>query len=333
MRCLAPWLLAGVLLTAASTLHAERQLRLGSPWPTNSPPHAGLEAFARAAGAESGGRLRVVVYPDSQLGDIQALITGVQTGTVDMTYLSVGNASVLKGGAALNVAYVPYLFDSRGAAEQAVNSALFQDLYEALARTSGVRIFAAYGSRLPRAINTVRGPVSKPADLKGMKIRVPPIELLRAAFERLGAKPVVMGLSDTYMAISRGQVDGQENGVDAMVAYKWYEVAKHLSTTEHVYEVAAYYVNEKVWQSLDAADRDALVRAARTGGAAMNAAGDRLAHDADATLRQAGVSVTVPDRAAFQAALKDLHLRYEGRLWPAGLVDKIRALQKGATRT
>jgi tripartite ATP-independent transporter DctP family solute receptor len=333
MQFIARWLLAGVLLIAAPLVHAERQLRLGSPWPTNSPPHAGLEAFARAAAAESGGRLRIVVYPDSQLGDIQALITGVQTGTVDMTYLSVGNAGVLKGGAPLNVAYVPYLFDSRKAAEQAVNSSLFRDLYEALARESGVRIFAAYGSRLPRAINTVRGPVTRPADLKGMKIRVPPIELLRAAFERLGAKPVVMGLADTYMAISRGQVDGQENGVDAMIAYKWYEVAKHLTATEHVYEVAAYYVNEKVWQSLDTADREALARAARSGGEAMNAAGDRLAREAEATLQRAGVTVTVPDRNAFRAALKDLHLRYEGKLWPAGLVDKIRAAQKEAART
>ena len=176
--------------------------------------------------------MKILVYPDSQLGDIQALISGAQTGTVDMTYLSVGNAGVLKGGTPLNVAYVPTLFKSAAAAVGAVNSAMFQEMYETLATESGVRIFAAYGSRLPRAINTIKGPINKPADLKGMKIRVPPIELLRATFDKLGAKPVVMGVGDTYMALSRGQVDGQENGIDALVTYKWYEVTRYLSARQ-----------------------------------------------------------------------------------------------------
>jgi tripartite ATP-independent transporter DctP family solute receptor len=324
---LCAWFGVGLAVLSSAPSHAERTFRLGSPWPTNSTPHAGLKTFAETLETESKGQLKILVYPDSQLGDIQSLISSVQTGTVDMTYLSVGNAGVLKGGAPLNVAYVPYLFNSKAAAVETVNSPIFQEMYETLAKEAGVRIFAAYGSRLPRAVNTVKGPLVKPADLKGMKIRVPPIELLRATFDKLGAKPVVMGLGDTYMALSRGQVDGQENGIDALVTYKWYEVTKYVSATDHVYEVAAYYMNEKLWQSLTSQERDLFRRAARAGGEAMTKAGEELDREGMDTMKKAGLTYTVPDRAAFQEALKDIHKPYEGKLWPAGLVERIRAAQ------
>ena len=179
-------------------------------------------------------------------------MTGVQTGTIDMAYLGVANAAVLKGGGALNVVYVPYLFKNKQVVPEIVNSPLFQEFYDSLARESNVRVFASYGSRLARACNTVKGPIVKPADLKGMKIRVPPIEVMRATWEKLGTKPVIMGLGDIYMALSRGQIEGQENGMDAIIAYKWYEVTKHYSPLDQTYEVSAYYMNEKLWQQLDA---------------------------------------------------------------------------------
>ena len=173
--------------------YAERQFRMGSPWPSSSTPHAGVIRFAQEVEKQSNGQMKVLVYPDSQLGDIQALVTAVQTGTVDMAYLGVANAGVLKGGAALNVVYVPYLFKNKPVVPEIVNGPLFQEMYDTLARESGVRIFASYGSRLPRAIDTVKGPIVKPADVKGMKIRVPPVEIIRATWEKLGAKPVVTG--------------------------------------------------------------------------------------------------------------------------------------------
>lgn len=312
----------------ATTASAQqvRELRLGSPWPSTSTVHAALPVFAEAVERDSKGTIKIKVYPDSQLGDIQALINGVQLGTVDMTYLAIGNAGVLKGGAPLNVAYVPYLFKSKAGAEKVVNSPVFQELYDNLAKESGVRIFAVYGSRSPRAVQNRVRPVSKPEDLKGLKIRIPPIEGIRAAFETMGAKPVVLGLGDTYNAIERGQVDGHENGIDAAVGYKWYEVAKYFTPTDHIYETGAFYINEKLWKSLSKEEQQIFINAAREGGAAMTAAGEKVDVEAREIFAKNGVEITQPDKPAFEKALADVYKRFEGRLWPEGLVERIRAI-------
>lgn len=322
--------LLGALIAAslASPAAAQqvRELRLGSPWPSTSTIHAALPVFAAAVERDTKGAIKVRVYPDSQLGDIQSLINGVQLGTVDMTYLAIGNAGVLKGGAALNVAYVPYLFKSKAGAEKVVNSPVFQELYDNLAKESGVRIFAVYGSRSPRAIQNRVRPITKPEDLKGLKIRIPPIEGIRAAFDTMGAKPVVLGLGDTYNAIERGQVDGHENGIDAAVGYKWYEVAKYFTPTDHIFETGAFYINEKLWQSLSKEEQQIFINAAKEGGVAMTAAGEKVDAEAQKIFAENKVQITQPDKAAFEKALADVYKRFEGKLWPEGLVERIRAI-------
>ncbi|MBH0238490.1 TRAP transporter substrate-binding protein [Methylobrevis albus] len=304
-----------------------KEIRLGSPWPTASTIHTALPVFADEVERLSEGKIKVRVYPDSQLGDIQALINGVQLGTVDMTYLAIGNAGVLRGGTALNVAYVPYLFDSKEDAERIANSEVFGELYDELASQSGVRIFAVYGARSPRAVQNKVRAVSKPEDMVGLKIRIPPIDGIRLAFEAMGAKPVVLGLGDTYNAIERGQVDGHENGIDAAVGYKWYEIAKHFTPTEHIYETAAWYINENLWASFTDAEREIFRAAAKAGGMAMTEAGEAVDVEGYKIFKEQGVTVTQPDTEAFREALKDVYKNFEGRVWPEGLVAKIRAMQ------
>lgn len=325
-------ILMTMALVASGAVHAMAQevkeIRLGSPWPTSSTIHVALPVFADEVERLSEGRIKVRVYPDSQLGDIQSLINGVQLGTVDMTYLAIGNAGVLRGGQALNVAYVPYLFKSKEQAEKIANGELFKGLYDDLAEQSGVRIFAVYGARSPRAVQNSQRAIAKPEDLQGLKIRIPPIDGIRAAFEAMGARPVVLGLGDTYNAIERYQVDGHENGIDAAVGYKWYEVAKHFTPTEHIYETAAWYINDKLWNSFTDEERSIFLEAAKAGGTAMTAAGEKIDAEGYAIFEAEGVTVTQPDTEAFRAFLKDVHLPFEGKVWPEGLVEQIRAMQE-----
>jgi TRAP-type C4-dicarboxylate transport system substrate-binding protein len=306
-----------------------REIRLGSPWSTTATPHAALVEFQKQVETKTGGRLKVRVFPDSQLGDIQALVNGLQLGTVEMSFLGIGNAGVLRGAGALNVAYVPYLHDSKERSEAVGNSPIFREMFDQIAQQSGVRLFAVYGHRSPRGIQNSVRPVRTPADVQGLRIRVPPVDLIRVTFEKLGARPVVLGLGDTYMAISRQQVDGQENGIDAAVGFRWYEVAKHWTVSDHVFETGTWYVNERVWQSFTPADRDLLIECARLGGIEMSKAVVALETDGWVTMKDAGVTVANADIAEFRKALADVHMSFEGRVWPAGLVDRIRSWQPG----
>lgn len=317
---------AAVGLAMPTILRAQtRELRFGSPWPGTSPFHQAITKFAEEVEKGTKGQIKVRVYPDSQLGDIQALINGMQTGTVDLTYLAIGNANVLKGGPQLNIAYVPYLFKSKRAAELISNSAIFQKMYEDVATQSGVRIFAVYGQRTPRGVQNSKRAVVMPDDLKGLKICIPPIDGMRQFVGNLGAQGVVLGLGDTYQAISRGQVDGHENGIDAAISFKWYEVAKHWTETAHMFETAAWYAPEKVWQSLSAEHKAAFAEAAKSGGTVLTQAGEKTEIEGLEVFRANGVTVSKANRAAFEAVLKDAYKASEGKLWPDGLVAQIRA--------
>jgi len=307
---------------------ADLTLRFGTPFVTNSNLHKAMEKFAEVVAKESGGKIKVQVYADSQIGDIQQLIAGMQLGTVDMAYLGVGNSGQLKDCGALNISYLPYLFKSKQQATAMLNTPVFLELYDACAKSSGTRIFAVAGARSPRALVTTKGPIRKPEDLKGMRLRIPPIPIFRDTWESLGVKVVPLGLNEVYMALSRGQVDGQDNGFDLTVSFRFHEVSKYWSATDHVYDVAAWYISERRWKTLTPEQQELFKRAAQIGGKVATDLGEQLDAQGMDELKKAGVTYVVPDKAAFEAAWKDVYKNYEGKVWPDGLVERIKAAQK-----
>lgn len=322
--------LFAILLAFAVTLAeaGSLNLRFGTPFVTGSNLHKAMERFAEVVATESKGEIKVQVYADSQIGDIQQLIAGMQLGTVDMAYLGVGNSGQLKGCGPLNVSYLPYLFKSKRAAEDLLNGPIFQALYEQCAQSAGVRIFAVGGDRSPRAIVTTRGPIRKPEDLNGIRLRIPPIPIFRDTFEALGVKVVPLGLNEVYMALSRGQVDGQDNGFDLSVSFRFHEVSKFWSATDHVYDMGAFYVSERRWKNFSVEQKALFRKAAQEGGRLATQLGEELDNRGLEELKKAGVSYVVPDRAAFQKAWADVYKNYEGKVWPVGLVQQIRDAQR-----
>jgi len=329
MRLWSSAILALALTASASSVRsAELTLRFGTPFVTNSNLHKAMEKFAEVVARESGGKIKVQVYADSQIGDIQQLIAGMQLGTVDMSYLGVGNSGQLKGCGALNVSYLPYLFKSKRAAEETLNGPIFQELYEQCAQSAGVRIFAVGGDRSPRAIVTTKGPIRKPEDLNGMRLRIPPIPIFRDTFEAVGVKVVPLGLNEVYMALSRGQVDGQDNGFDLTLSFRFHEVSKFWSATDHVYDMGAFYVSERKWKSFTPEQQALFKRAAVEGGKLATQLGEELDKHGLEELKKAGVTYVVPDKAAFEKAWANVYKNYEGKVWPEGLVQRIKAAQK-----
>jgi tripartite ATP-independent transporter DctP family solute receptor len=315
-------------LCAAPAHAANLNIRFGTPFVTGSNLHKAMEKFAEVVARESGGAIKVQVYADSQIGDIQQLIAGMQLGSVDMAYLGVGNAGQLKGCGPLNVSYLPYLFKSKRAAEDALNGPIFQELYEQCARSAGVRIFAVGGDRSPRAIVTTKGPIMKPEDLNGLRMRIPPIPIFRDTFEAVGVKVVPLGLNEVYMALSRGQVDGQDNGFDLTLTFRFHEVSKFWSATDHCYDMGAFYVSERKWKTFTPEQQALFRKAAAEGGKLATQLGEEFDKRGIDELKKAGVNYVVPDKAAFQKAWANVYRNYEGKVWPDGLVQRIRDAQK-----
>jgi tripartite ATP-independent transporter DctP family solute receptor len=286
-----------------------------------------MREFARIVEERTEGRLDVEIYTDGQIGDMQQLLAGMQLGTIEMAYFDIAVAAFLKGAEKLKVVITPYLFDSKEDAARILNSDKFQEIYDEVAANTGVRIFAAYGDRSPRAIQTTKGPITKPEDLEGLRMRVPGIDVYERTFETLGAQVTPLGMTEIYTALSRGIVDGQDNGFDLSLPMKFHEVAKHWSATDHVYAVTGWYISESVWQSLGEEDQAILREAAKEAGGVATAQMADLEQQALEILKETGVTYTVPDRDAFRAALADVYKEFEGKAWPEGLVEEIRAMQ------
>jgi TRAP-type transport system periplasmic protein len=318
-------------LAALAPLQADaqetRQLKMGTFSAANSPWADAMDEFARLVGERTEGRLDVQIYTDGQIGDMQQLLTGMQLGTIEMAYFDVAVAAFLTGAEKIKVVITPYLFDSKEDAGRILNSELFHEIYDEVAANTGVRIFGAYGDRSPRAVQTTTGPITKPEDLEGLRMRVPGIDVYERTFETLGAQVTPLGMTEIYTALSRGIVDGQDNGIDLSLPMKFHEVAKHWSATDHVYAVTGWYIAESVWQSLGEEDQVILRESARDAGALATEKMIELEADALQILEEAGVTYTVPDRNAFREALSDLYLEFEGKAWPEGLVEEIRVLQ------
>jgi TRAP-type C4-dicarboxylate transport system substrate-binding protein len=322
--------LIGTGLTPRTAFSQARELRMGTPYPHGSNMHEGLLKFAETVAADSKGRIKINVFTDSQIGDIQQLITGLQLGSIDLAMSGMGNISLFKGGGAFNVGAVPYLFRSKTAVEAIVNGPVFASIREDVVKGSGVRLLTLGGARSARALQTVRGPVLRPEDVKDMRLRVPPVELYRAMFAKLGAKAVPTGLSDVYLALSKGQVEGQDNGFDISLPFKWHEVAKFWSATDHSFETNGWYMNEKLFQSFPEEDRNIFLKAAKAGGEVVTRLGEEFDAKGVEAVKALGVTYTKPDLGPWRQACADVHKPYEGKMWPEGLVEKIRNLPENA---
>lgn len=323
--------LLGLTMSVAALASAYAQpmeIRLATQSPGNSPWQRAMQKFADVVAAETKGEVKVKVYTDGQLGDLPQLLSGMQLGTQDMAYFALGGAFFLKDAAPLQVAYLPYLFDSKEGAAKALNSAPMKKLYEEVAQKTGVRIFAISGARSPRAIQTTKGPITRPEDLKGLKMRIPGLPIFDATFRTLGVRIVPMNMTEMFTAFSAGTIEGQDNGADLSIPFKFHEVAKYWSATDHVYEQTAWYIADKLWAKLTPAQQSAFVKASAEGGKIADAEIQKLDEQVPSIMKSANATYTVPDRDAFRKALSGVAAQFEGKVWPAGLAEQLQKAQK-----
>ena len=236
------------------------EFRYGHMNPPNSA--AGMQAqwLADAITANTSGQVKVTVYPSSQLGKLQELAEAVSTGTIALSHNTAGGiGSLHEPFGALDT---PYLYrDVEHLLKVTdVDSPVMKKLNEGLVKAAGVRVLYAYyfGTRQLTANKAVR----QPSDLAGQKIRAIPFPIYMSAVQGLGAVPVPVDWSEVPTALATGQVAGQENPVNVVLSSKLYEKQSHMMLTGHIMNAQVVVINEKAWQSLSAAQREQIARAA-----------------------------------------------------------------------
>jgi TRAP-type C4-dicarboxylate transport system substrate-binding protein len=170
--------------------------------------------------------------------------------------------------------------------------------------------------------------VSVPADLAGVKLRMPPGDAWQMLGKSLGANPTPMAYAETYTGLQTGAIDGQDNPLPNVQNMKFYEVMSQIVLTSHLVAFDLLTVNMKTWQSMTPAKQRAF-QAAADKAMAWSAAehGKREAELAE-TFRKQGLDVYVPNIGAFREHAQKLYLASDdAKNWPPGMLDKINAMK------
>ncbi|MGH8802429.1 MAG: TRAP transporter substrate-binding protein, partial [Casimicrobiaceae bacterium] len=295
---------AATLVLAAVPLPARAQLEIkfghvGNP---GSLFAKSAEEFARRANAALGGKAKVVVYGSSQLGGDKEMLQKLKLGTLDMALPSTVMSSEVD---LLGFFEMPYIVKDRAHMHR-IEEAIFWPSMEPAIEKKGLKVLAVWENGF-RQITNNKHPIRVPADLNGIKLRVPNGKWRVRMFEAYGANPSPMKFSELFTALQTGVMDGEENPLTQIYSAKLQEVQKYLSMSGHVYTPAYLTVGTKHWETLPADVRKVLEDTAKETQAFVYQV---AAHDEEellGKLTQAGMQVNDVDKDAFIAASKPIY--------------------------
>jgi tripartite ATP-independent transporter DctP family solute receptor len=252
--------LAAAALPVAFSVRAQtRTIKFANQNANGHPVILGMERFAQLVDKNSGGRLKVNVFPGGTLGSDQANLSALQGGTLEMAAMNSGIfASIVKEFAVYDF---PFLFASPKEADAVVDGPIGQSLHRKL-EDKGLVGLAYYELGFRQLTNSKR-PIARVEDIAGLKLRVIPNPINIDWVTALGANPTPLPFPELYAALEQKAVDGQENPVATIQGAKLYEVQKYMTLTNHQYNPQSVVVSKKFWDSLAAADRKVLADAAR----------------------------------------------------------------------
>ena len=175
----------------------------------------------------------------------------------------------------------------------------------------------------------VKKKVNTPADLNGVKLRMPPGDAWQLLGRSLGANPTPMAFAETYTGLQTGAVDGQDNPLPNVNAVKFYEVMSQIVLTSHLIGYDLLCMNLKLWNSLPAAKQKSTQAAVDK--ALKWSTDEHLKREgelADSFRKQHGLEIYTPDVAAFRAHAQKIYLASdEAKEWPKGMLEKINAIK------
>jgi C4-dicarboxylate-binding protein DctP len=295
---------------------------------TDTPKGQAAERFKQLAEKATGGRVKVELYPNSQLYKDKEELEALQLGAVQMLAPSLAKFGPL-GAKEFEVFDLPYIFPSKQALYAITEGPIGKGLLHKL-DAKGITGLAYWDNGFK--VMSANKPMHTPADFKGLKMRIQSSKVLDAQMRALGANPQVLAFSEVYQALQTGVVDGTENPPSNVYTQKMHEVQKHITMSNHGYLGYAVIVNKKFWDGLPPDIRSSLETAMRDATTYEKAIAQRdndLAMDA---IRKTGktsiYNLTPVEQAAWRKALLPVHKEMEGRIGK----DLITAISKEAAR-
>lgn len=288
------------MLIAGSATAAEMTLKLGHLTNEQDPWHLASLKFADEVKQLTNGRIEVQVYPNESLGKELDLINGMQLGTVDMT---ITGESLQNWAPMAALLAVPYAYKSLEHMDQVASGEIGKKIEAQIIEKAQIRPIA-YFARGPRDLTSNR-PIKTPADLNGLKLRVPNVPLFVDVWKTLGAQPTPMAFSEVFTSLQNGTIDAQENPLALIKSANFNEVQKYVNKTEHVRSWIYLTISELTWKKLDDTEQKAILKAASDAQAYERTLFLDNEKKLVGELEAKGMAFVDVDNAAFAAKAKD----------------------------
>ena len=305
--------------------NVEYVIRLGHSDTEDNLINVSLQNYAKWVNEQTDGRVIIRLYPNETLGDNTDMAQQLVTGELDAMMMPQGvEATYAPKIATLGL---PFLFTSYEQAWAVMDDAeVAEGLTEGLEGYNMIQL--AFWENGMRQITNSAKEISKPEDVKGLKMRIPDDSMTASIFKELGAETTVFSWSRTYDALKQGTFDGQENPVANIYASKINEVNSYMTLTNHKYESKNLVFSLSTWKKLPADIQDILQVGAKMYGQEHREA---VASQEEAQLKElksAGMKVNEnPDIDAFKKATRDVYTNFElQNEWTSDLVARIREI-------
>jgi len=268
--------------------------------------HVAAVKFKELVEQRSQGALTVNIFPNAKLGDERTLLERMKMGIVDAGIITSG--PIINFVPSFGVIDLPFLFRDPKHACKVLDGSIGQKLMADLESQGWKGL--AFGERGFRNLTNSKHPVNKPADIKGLKIRVMQNPVYVDSFKALGANAVPMAWTEVLTALQQGTVDGQENPLNVIMAFKLYETQKYLSITRHAYAPAPIIMSMSTWKKLTPAQQEMVKKAAQEAADYERAWDNRMEAGWLKELKAKGMMVATPDLRPFRKAVKPVYDKY-----------------------
>ncbi|HWT98855.1 MAG TPA: TRAP transporter substrate-binding protein [Terriglobales bacterium] len=317
-------ILAGAVLCAGSSLANAKQWRGWNIHAPGYPNTVALEQFAKAITDGTKGEITATVYNNAVLGDQSDAIDQARSGALDFANFNLGPMGPIVP--MTDVLSLPFLFNSVDQMHKAMDGEIGQKFSDAMSQ-KGLVALSWFDSGARSMYNT-KHPITKPDDLKGLKIRVMDNNLYVDMIQAMGGNATPMAFGEVYQSLKTGVIDGAENNYPSYAETNHYEVAKYYSTTDHLILPECLCISKMSWDALTPENqkvvKDAAIAAAKTQRELWEAATEK----AKQKVEQEGAQINeIKDLTPFQQAMQPVYDKYyKAHPEMKALVDEIRAV-------
>lgn len=271
------------------------------------------------------GAVRVQGVGGGQLGNLPQNYAGMKTGQIDMVLVDTGTLALARGGKDFNALFAPYVFHDHAHFRKFIFSKTFFDMLAPVEKEAGFKYVGYVSDRSPRQLTTAKTRVTKPDDMKGLKIRVPETPTILEVFKAWGASPTPVAAAELYLAMKQGIVDGQDNGFDAIAGAKYFEVQKYAIRIDYIQSGLTVLMAESKWNALSPAQQKAMQDAAAETERWASRRTWEITNKSIDVLREKGMEIVEPDLGPFKTAAASALAALDGKLWTKGTLEKIAA--------